>query len=152
MRKTQAGFRDGAGALASDLLLRFGPTVLVDVGFKPLSVKDGVPTLPLRKLKALVDTGACDSCIDVGVAARAKLPVIDQRVCSGIGGATRVNMYMGRIYVPSLKQLLFQSFAGVELESGGQWHEVLLGRTFLRPFRMTYHGPTGQVLIEEDAG
>jgi hypothetical protein len=130
MRQTQAGFRDGNGEVAPDLLVRLGPTVYVDVGFKPLEIRDGVPDLPLKRLKALIDTGAGDSCIDVGVAARAALPVIDQRVASGIAGATRVNMYLGRLYIPSLTQLLFQSFAGVELESGGQWHQALLGRTF----------------------
>ena len=147
MRRTQAGFKDGNGELAPDLLVRLGPTVYVDIGFKPLAIVDGVPDLPLKRLKALIDTGAGDSCIDVGVAARAGLPVIDQRVCSGIGGATRVNMYLGRIYVPSLTQLLFQSFAGVELESGGQWHQALLGRTFLRPFVLSYRGLTGEVEI-----
>jgi hypothetical protein len=153
MRRTQAGFRDGANELAPDLLVRLGPTVHVDVGFRPAQIVDGVPDLPLKRLRALIDTGAGDSCIDAGIAERAGLPVIDERICSGIGGATRVNMYLGRIYVPTLTQLLFQSFAGVELESGGQWHQVLLGRTFLRPYVLTYDGRTGQVEINDgDAG
>lgn len=112
-------------------------------------ITDEGPDLALKRLRALVDTGAGDSCIDTVIAGRARLLVIDQRVASGIGGATRVNMYLARLYIPSLKQMLFQSFAGVELEAGGQWHQALLGRTFLRPYVMRYVGLTGEVEIEE---
>ena len=149
MRQTPAGFKDGNGELAADLLVRLGPTVHFDIGLKPRSLIDGVPDLDLKRLRALVDTGAGDNCIDVGITARANLPVIDQRVASGIGGATRVNMFLGRMYIPSLSKLLFQSFAGVDLEAGGQWHQALLGRTFLRPYVLRYRGPTGEVVIEE---
>ncbi|WP_419317658.1 hypothetical protein ACN2C7_14410 [Caulobacter sp. ErkDOM-E] len=147
MAETQAGFKHGKSELAQDLLVRFGPTLLVDIGFKPIAITDNGPELEFRGLKALVDTGAGDSCIDSGIAGRARLPVIDQRVASGIGGATRVNIHMARLYIPSLKQMLFQPFAGVELETGGQWHQALLGRTFLRPYTLRYVGPTGEVVI-----
>jgi hypothetical protein len=85
----------------------------------------------------------------VGVAGRLVLPIIDRRICSGIGGATRVNVYMAQVYVPSLPHMLFQAFSGVELEAGGQRHSVLLGRTFLQQFAMQYNGKTGEVVIEE---
>jgi hypothetical protein len=150
MRKTQAGFKTAPpGELTADLLVRFGPTVKVDIGLRPRTFGDDGPDLEFKGLKALIDTGASDNCIDSGVATRAKLPIMDQRVVSGIGGATKVNMYMGRVYIPSLKTLLFQSFAGVELESGGQWHQAILGRSFLRPFTLKYYGPNGSVIIEE---
>jgi hypothetical protein len=106
--------------------------------------------LELKGLLALVDTGAGDSCIDSAIAGRAHLPVIDQRVASGIGGATRVNIHLARLYIPSLKQMLFQPFAGVELEAGGQWHQALLGRTFLRRYALRYVGSTGVVEIADD--
>lgn len=54
---------------------------------------------------------------------------------------------MARIYLPSLDRLLFQSFTGVKLREGGQWHRVILGRTFLRQYRMIYNGADGQVEI-----
>ncbi len=147
MASTQAGFKDGRDEKAPDLLLKLGPTLLVDVGLKPQSHGPNGPELQFKGLRALVDTGAGDNCIDSGIAGLARLPVIDQRIASGIGGATRVNIHMARLYIPSLKQLLFQPFAGVELESGGQWHQALLGRTFLRPYTMRYVGPTGEVEI-----
>lgn len=149
MRRSNCGFKDGQGEVAPDLLVRFGPTLLVDIGFDPKLAAGANPDFPLKKLKALVDTGAGDSCIDSGVAMQLGLPVIDQRLCSGIGGATRVNMHLAQIYIPSLKHTLFGSFAGVHLSSGGQWHQALLGRTFLRPFKLSYDGPTGQVVISD---
>ena len=56
---------------------------------------------------------------------------------------------MARIYVPSLDRLLFQSFTGVKLRQGGQWRQVILGRTFLRQYRLVYDGTNGQVEIAE---
>ena len=150
MAKTQAGFKDGKGEIAPDLLVKLGPTLLVDIGLKPLAHTSDGPELQFKGLRALVDTGAGDNCIDSGIAGLARLPVIDQRIASGIGGATRVNIHMARLYIPSLKQMLFQPFAGVELESGGQWHQALLGRTFLRPYTLRYVGPTGEVEISHD--
>lgn len=150
MAKTQAGFKDGKGEIAPDLLVKLGPTLLVDIGLKPLTQTADGPELQFKGLRALVDTGAGDNCIDSGIAGLARLPVIDQRIASGIGDATRVNIYMARLYIPSLKQMLFQPFAGVELESGGQWHQALLGRTFLRPYTLRYIGPTGEVEISHD--
>ena len=150
MRRTQAGFKDGRGELAPDLLVRLGPTLLVDVGLRARGVLDGVPDLEFKRVWALVDTGASDNCIDAALAGRAKLPVLDQQLAFGIGGATRVNMYMGRIYIPSLNQLLFQPFLGVDLASSDQRHLVLLGRTFLKPYTFTYRGLTGDVDIRDE--
>jgi hypothetical protein len=151
MKTTQAGFKDGAGHRAPDLLVNLGPTLLVDIGFESVPNPDLVPNLAAKRVRALVDTGATDSCIDNTLALSLQLPVIDQRTCSGIGGVTRVNMYLGLIYIPSLDHTLFQSFAGVQLQSGGQWHQALLGRTFLRPFVMRYEGATGEVTISDAA-
>ena len=149
MKRVNCGFNDGAGHLAPDLLVQLGPTLLVDIGFETVPQPDVVPNLAVKKVRALVDTGATDSCIDSALAMRLALPIIDQRLCSGIGGATRVNMHLAQIYIPSLTHTLFGSFAGVELAAGGQWHQALLGRTFLRPFTMRYDGPTGMVVISD---
>lgn len=151
MPTTHAGFNDGNGNLASDLLVRLGPTVRVDIGFKPNSIVDGVPDLQFKKVLALVDTGAGENCIDSQLATQGRLPEVDERTYSGIGGMTRVKMYMGRIYIPSLTQLIFQPFAGAELRVGGQEHHAILGRTFLRPYTMLYNGMTGAVEIGDNA-
>jgi hypothetical protein len=38
----------------------------------------------------------------------------------------------------------------MKLSKGEQSHKVILGRPFLRPYRMSYDGGTGQVAIIED--
>ena len=59
-------------------------------------------------------------------------------------------VYMARVYVPSLDRLPFQPFAGARLSDGDQPHRMILGRTFLRRYRMSYDGGTGAVEIVED--
>jgi hypothetical protein len=151
MKQTQCGFRDAAGHRAVDLLVQLGPTLKVDIGFESVPNPKVVPNLAAKSVRALVDTGAVASCIDSVLAMSLQLPVIDQRNCSGIGGVTKVNMHLAQIYIPSLDHTLYGAFAGVELASGGQWHQALLGRTFLQPFNMVYDGPSGVVTISDPA-
>ena len=131
------------------MLVQFGPTLKVDIGFESVPNPRIVPNLAAKGIRALVDTGATGNCIDSALAMSLQLPVIDQRHCSGIAGVTRLNMHLAQIYIPSLEHTVFGQFAGVELASGGQWHQALLGRTFLQAFKLTYHGPTGVVTISE---
>lgn len=57
MRTTSAGFKTGRnGKSPSDLLQELGPTLLVDIGFKPLGSSDGKPNLPIKGVRALIDT------------------------------------------------------------------------------------------------
>ncbi|HEY3697454.1 MAG TPA: hypothetical protein VGL30_17575 [Phenylobacterium sp.] len=54
--------------------------------------------------------------------------------------------------MPKLDRLLFQPFTGVKLHEGEQWRRVILGRAFLRQYRLAYDGPSGEVeIIEPDA-
>jgi len=153
MRSTQAGFRSGAwGEGPADLLVRLGPTVLVDIGLKSRSRLGETPDLPEKRVKALIDTGAGGDCIDDALARRLKLPVHDEGEISGVGGRHRAFIYTARIYIPSLDRLLFQPFTGVKLYEGEQWHRVILGRVFLRQYHLTYDGLTGQVEIIEPDG
>jgi len=59
-------------------------------------------------------------------------------------------MYLARMYIPQLERLIFEPLAGVKLEEGDQWHGAILGRRFLRQYRMTYDAAAGQVEIIED--
>ena len=146
----QAGFKSGKnGATPGDLLERLGPTLLVDIGLKSRSLAGKQPDLPVKGVRALIDTGAGGDCIDDDLAQSMGLPVTDEGEISGIGGKQRAFIYTARLYVPALDRLLFQPFTGVKLQEGEQWHRVILGRTFLRPFSMTYDGPTGAVTISE---
>ena len=148
MRSTPAGFKAGRrGESPADLLVRLGPTIQVDIGLRSRSAHGENPDLPEKKVKALVDTGAGGDCIDDELALRLNLPIHDEGEISGVGGRHRAFIYTARIYVPKLDRLLFQPFTGVKLYEGEQWHRVILGRSFLRNYRLAYDGTTGQVDI-----
>ena len=151
MRTTPAGFKAGSGAEGpADLLERLGPTLLVDVGLKSRAAPGDTPDLPLKRVRALIDTGASGECIDDELARALKLPVSEHGRISGVGGRHDATIYTARIYVPSLDRLLFQRFAGVKLAKGDPWRRVILGRAFLRRYRMNYDGGTGPVEIVAD--
>lgn len=150
MRTAQAGFRSGKGGkTAADLLAELGPTFRVDIGLKSRSAAGAKPNLAAKGVRALLDTGAGANCIDDGLARSLGLPITDEGEVSGIGGKTSANIYLARIYVPDLNRLLFEPFAGVKLEEGEQWHRVILGRAFLRPYQMIYDATNGRVEIIE---
>jgi hypothetical protein len=151
MRSIQAGFKHGfGGESTADLLLRLGPTIKVDIGLKSRAPKGERPNLPEKDVKALIDTGAGGDCIDDALAQRLRLPIHDRGEISGVGGRHPAVIYTARIYIPKLGKLLFQPFTGVKLSEGEQWHKVILGRLFLRNYRLIYDGTTGQVEITED--
>jgi hypothetical protein len=153
MPKTECGFITVAGgANGKDLLVSYGPTLFVDIGFDA-AFKPGQGRIPipgLTKIRALVDSGATESCIDSLLAAQLNLPIIDRKTFSGIGGKHEVNIHLAQVHVPSLNFTLYGSFAGVHLEAGGQWHKALIGRTFLQHYTMIYNGKTGAVSLSSD--
>ena len=153
MPSIQAGFRSGVpGESPADLLVRFGPTIHVDIGLTSRSMAGEAPDLPETKVRALIDTGAGGDCIDDELAQRLGLPIHDEGEISGVGGRHRAFIYTARIYVPKLEKLLFQPFTGVRLQEGEQWHRVILGRSFLRQYRLAYDGETGQVEVLASPG
>jgi hypothetical protein len=149
MSLAQAGFKSGkAGLSPADLLMQFGPTLLVDIGLKSKGTAEGRPDLPRKGVRALIDTGAGGDCIDEELAKALGLPVTDEGEISGVGGKYQAFIYTARLYVPTMGVLLFQPFTGVKLRAGEQWHQVILGRSFLRPYRMIYEGSSGEVTID----
>ncbi len=150
MPSTQAGFKSGkGGAQPPDLLVQLGPTLRVDIGLKSRSRPNQPPDLSKKDIKALIDTGAGSDCIDDDLAKSLKLPITDEGEISGVGGRHHAYIYTARLYIPSLKQLLFQPFTGVKLQQGDQWHGVILGRSFLRRYTLVYNGRDGSVLIDD---
>lgn len=143
MPKTECGFADQGE------LVMFGPTLWVEIGFDSRFRPDkvGRPDLPQDALPALVDTGAASSCIDSALAAHLRLPIVNREHMSGAHGSGELNMHLAQIWVPSLRQTTWGSFAGVHLLAGGQRHVALIGRTFLQNFRMVYDGKTGAVTL-----
>ena len=132
------------------VLIRFGPTVPVNIGFdpnwRPVPGRNA-PDSGILDVHALVDTGATESCIDNLLAAALSLPVVDRQPIAGISGKDLANIYVAQVYVPALNHTVYGRFAGVDLRKGGQVHSALLGRTFLQSFRMEYDGTTGAVTI-----
>lgn len=148
MPETKCGFESvPGGASGADLLVAYGPTLLVDIGFDPAYKQVGVPVPGLRGIGALVDTGAGESCIDSLLAAQLNLPIVDRRTVAGVHGSQEVNMHLAQVHVPSLNFTVYGAFAGVALAAGGQFHKALIGRTFLQHYTMVYEGRTGAVKL-----
>lgn len=150
MRTAQAGFKSGKGGrTAADLLAEIGPTFRVDIGLKNRSRGDGTPNLAMKGVHALIDTGAGVNSIDDALAKSLSLPETEEGEMSGFHGKAPATFYLARLYIPDLNRLLFERFAGAKLEEGEQTHRVILGRSFLRPYRMTYDAISGAVEIVE---
>lgn len=152
MPETKCGFDNiPGGASGREQLVSWGPTLNVDIGFDPNYQPGGfplqVPVPGITGVKALVDTGASESCIDVVVAGQLNLPIVNKRQISGVGGSHSVNIYLAQVHVPSLAFTIYGPFAGVSLAAGGQVHRALIGRTFLQNFTMVYEGLTGTVKL-----
>jgi hypothetical protein len=149
MPATKCGFNDiPGGTTGTNSLVQWGPTLLVDIGFDPNYTfsPSGPPPVPgMTKLNALVDTGAAECCIDSLLAVHLNLPIIDKRTIAGAHGAKEVNVHLAQVFVPSLNFTIYGAFASVDLRAGGQLHSALMGRTFLKHFKMIYEGSTGSV-------
>ena len=144
----QAGFRKGtATETPADLLVRLGPTLKVDIGLKSRSKPGAKPNLQEKGLLALVDTGAGANCIDEDLARSLSLPLSEVGELIGFDGRKPANIYLARLYIPSLDRLLFERLWGAKLQEGDQWQKVILGRPFLRQYRMIYDAPAGNVEI-----
>jgi hypothetical protein len=151
MPSTKCGFNDQPGGLtAVTALVKWGPTLLVDIGFDPNyknAVGGSLPVPGKTGLYALVDAGATESCINSLLAAQLNLPIVDKRLTAGAHGAKEVNMHLAQVHIPSLGFTIYGAFSGVDLRAGGQEHFALIGRTFLQRFKMIYEGTTGNVEI-----
>lgn len=148
MSKVECGFPD------QNQLVKFGPTLWVEIGFdsKYNPGPNIRPSLPQTQYPALVDTGAAASCIDSTLATVLRLPIVDRQDVSGVHGKDKVNVHLAQIYVPSLQFTTYGSFFGVHLSAGGQPHQALIGRTFLRSFTLIYDGTAGTVTLSRVPG
>ena len=84
MPTTKCGFNSIlGGATGAKLLTFYGPTLLVNIGFDPDyndRPTDPPPQPGITDVRALVDTGALESCIDSVLAAQLNLPIFDRRL------------------------------------------------------------------------
>lgn len=146
------GFPESPNISARDSMVRFGPSLYVEIGFDPSFRTDGMnrPNLPNSRFPALVDTGASESCIDSTLAEQLGLPIVGRHSVAGAHGAAVVNLHLAQIIVPAFQHIVYGRFAGVHLVEGGQRHQALLGRTFLMNFGMMYDGRTGVVTLSDE--
>ena len=144
-----AGFQDDEGGPSPDKLERYGPTLFVDVGFDPgyRPEAGGMPDLQRSNVPALVDTGASESCIDDALARELDLVEVDRQEISGVSGVFTASRYLAHIYSPQLALPQWGLFSGVDLIGGGQAHQLLIGRSFMRNLIMIYDGVRGQVTL-----
>jgi hypothetical protein len=150
MKSATCGFPDLASITGSQRLAFYGPTLMVDIGFDlTYHAASKSPPIPGAKgVGALVDTGATQGCIDATLAMQLKLPIVDQVKIGGVHGAQMMNMHMAQVYIASLDDLIWGKFIGADLAGSGQPHRAIIGRDFLRRFRMVYDGPSGFVTLE----
>ena len=140
----EAGFvtQDGKPDWAS--LEQYGPTLKVIVEYRE---SETASASKAETVYALIDTGACESCIDSQLVQRLGLPVVDVRQIAGVSGAKSHFVHMAHIIAPNLDITQYGAFTAVELAAGGQPHAVLLGRDFLRNTIMIYDGMRAQVTL-----
>lgn len=142
-----ATFRDQAGLTDRNALLQYGPTIQVIVGhFAQPGSTIAIPP-DTETTFALVDTGACESCIDSDLAKKLKLPVIDTIQISGANGSHTHDVYLAYVNIFGLEFSQYGRFAGVHLSAGQQPHGVLLGRTFLSNVMLIYDGLRCQITL-----
>ena len=128
-------------------MARIGPTLDVQIGHDPRFQRSRVslPNRPAYRHLELVDTGASHTCLDANLAPALGLPVVQRSPVSGVHGELVVNFHLAQLYVTELRVVFDGIFAAVHLQSGGQSHVVLLGRSFLQGFLMQYEGQAGSV-------
>ncbi len=147
----EASFVNGSDGTANgELLLNYGPTIEVIVGpFKQAekSPQDKIDDSKIKQVYALVDTGASNCMIDSNLAVELGLIAVDKAMVSGVGGQREHLIYMAGIVIPQLEIDQFGPFLAADLKDGGQEHEVLLGRDFLKNTIMIYDGLRAQVTI-----
>jgi hypothetical protein len=93
MAEIKCGFGDSKDAKGHDLLVTFGPTLLVDIGFDPnhdpIGNPSNIPIPGITGVHALVDSGATECCIDSLLAVQLNLPLVNRRQISGVHARKR---------------------------------------------------------------
>jgi predicted aspartyl protease len=144
MKTVECGF---SGPNAVNRLTGDGPAILVDIGFDPTWRPGKIPIPKDRDIVDLIDTGAQECFIDCDLATHLHLPLVDRREVAGSHGKHEVYVYLAQIHIPALVFTQYGKFAGAYLNRGELQYQVLMGRTFLKNFTLTYYGATGRVTL-----
>jgi hypothetical protein len=136
----------------SELMVALGPVLGVEIGFDPTydpGHPDIVPKLAATDVRALIDTGAMMSYIDLRLAKTLQLPEIDkeEKVIPVLGGPQEITTYLGQIFIPSLSLTINGHFGGLDLVNQHFNVAAILGREFLMNCVLSYDGMTGRVVL-----
>jgi hypothetical protein len=99
--------------------------------------QDGVPEF--LEHRAMIDTGASDTCIDYRIAHALKLRQIDQRTIGTVGGPIQVAVFLGVLEIPQLRFKRLDRMFAPKIERIN--YSVLIGRSVLKEFIFSYDGP-----------
>lgn len=110
---------------------------LIDISIEaPNSAFAGV------RAQGLIDTGASAVCIDRRTAIRLNLKQINETEIGVVGGgAVLASVHIGVLVVPALGFRQILPLYAVPMKQSS--HSVLLGRSFLKNYIVTFDGPRG---------
>lgn len=116
MVEIKCGFNDTPDNKGCELLVAYGPTLSVDIGFDPnhdpTANPRGIPVPRIRNVHALVDSGATECCIDSLLATQLNLPLVNRRQISGAHGQKETNVYLAQVHIPALAITMNGAFCG----------------------------------------
>jgi predicted aspartyl protease len=144
-------FPDDTGSRAEHKLARLGPWIMMGVALHPKQAElmDAPPEAV--KGKALIDTGASMSVIDLGVVEKLGLQPINRVPLRGCSDAEPLQAptYMVR-FVFAARDLEDKTVvaAGLPLSRKQGDQIALIGRDILRAARFSYDGPAGSFTLE----
>lgn len=118
----------------------FGHLLPVTLGEVPAGASSPAPARTLAT-RGLIDTGASDVCIDYRLAMELGLKVINQTTVGVVGGSAMANVYLGRLSLPGIGFDEVMPLYALKVRQ--PTHEVLLGRSFLQNYIVTFDGPAG---------
>ena len=78
------------------------------------------------------------------------MPKVGEEEIVAALGSGITNVYAAQIYVHGLRYTFTGRTPGLQLAAGGQPYSAIIGRDFLRHFRLTYDGRTGEVSLSND--
>lgn len=132
------GGPDAAGR--HEILKTEGPTLDVIVHqVAGLVIEDEAPSF--HPTRALIDTGASGVCIDYRIAHALRLREVDQCTIVVVGSSIPAAIFMGELEVPALGYR--RTIPMIASKVGRINYNVLLGRSFLSDYIVTFDGPAG---------
>lgn len=126
-----------------------GPSLPVHIGFDPNRFGPQTADEPFSGTHlALFDTGASTNFVDIALAQQLALPHRGYWPVAGAAGRQIHPVFLAHVYIPALQKSISEPFIGIILHSGHFPQSVVIGRSTLRDYIMTYDGINGSVSFE----